>query len=86
MGAVGFEKLNRETLHRGHSFHELVHRFLQDGAEPDPDRASAKVYLVGLKILFEEGERTKALIEFKGRTGTKFMAGTKFMSGCQFAL
>ena len=40
LGAEQFKRLRRETLNRGISFHALVHRFLADGVEPDPERVS----------------------------------------------
>jgi len=40
LGKEGFEKLNRETLNRGTSFHSLVHQFLEDGEAPDEEFAS----------------------------------------------
>ena len=43
LGKEGFEKLNRETLNRGTSFHSLVHRFLEDGETPDEEFASPQV-------------------------------------------
>ena len=42
LGEEGFQKLNRETLNRGTSFHSLIQRYFEDGKEPDFGESSLK--------------------------------------------
>jgi len=43
LGEEGFKKLNRETLSRGTSLHDLIQQYFQNNNEPDFERASLKV-------------------------------------------